>query len=206
MIDSIRSKQVPYIGRTTDSAHTWRTVFVDTTLIQGFGALDFADSLNGLAGGHEALYRTYDGGETWINLFDVWGIKNEPFTKGPLFLSYPTRGKAWMFNATLGTLMYTEDETANAVSPEKHGGRTMLLSPNPARGEECTIRYSLPTRCRGRLSVVDVMGREVMLIAEGDFQAGESSYHIPLQGVATGRYFVRMTSDRWVDTFGFIRE
>jgi|GEM_PF-2368028 len=203
-----------YIGRTTDSGRTWETTFVDSSLaVQLLFDIAFADRLNGLAGGYNALYRTYDGGATWINLFNIWGLKSSDwhldvaeFAYGVDHLDYPTRGKGWIYNAMLGTLLYTEDEQFGAVGRQEESGRSLRVSPSPARGSECSLALRLPKRCRGRLSVVDVQGREVVVVAEGEMGGGERSYRIDLRGIPAGRYFARLSTAEWIDTFSFLRE
>jgi len=205
---------IVYIGRTVDSGHTWQTVFADSSfLFHNLSAIDFADRLNGIVGSYEAMYRTYDGGESWINLFKVWGLESSywkmdiaNFADGPQHISYPTRGKAWLFNSMLGTLLYTEDQQFSTVGVDQRSERTLGVFPSPASGSECSLRLRLPERCRGRLSLVDVVGREVAVLADGELRSGEQSYSIDLTALPPGRYFARLSTAEWIDTFSFLRE
>jgi hypothetical protein len=68
-------------------------------------------------------------------------------------------------------------------------------APNPARG---TLRFSfdLPRAMRVRLEVLDVQGRVVAALAEGDFGPGrhERSWDASVNGARAGAglYFVRL--------------
>jgi hypothetical protein len=69
------------------------------------------------------------------------------------------------------------------------------VQPNPLRGVG-RIGFALPRASRVRLSVLDVQGREVAVLAEGVFEAGR--HQVRWEGASTGRvgpglYFVRLS-------------
>jgi photosystem II stability/assembly factor-like uncharacterized protein len=56
---------------TNDAARTWRIIPPDVKFNDIFAGMDFVDSLNGWVvtldpTGHRSLYRTTDGGTTWL--------------------------------------------------------------------------------------------------------------------------------------------
>ncbi len=66
-------------------------------------------------------------------------------------------------------------------------------APNPARGD-AALTFSLAEAGPSRLSVVDLLGREVLVLAEGDLAAGSHTATVDTQRLAPGVYVVRLTS------------
>ena len=99
----------------------------------------------------------------------------------------PVTGPTWDF---------TTASSSTDVGDWAHGGLTLAPpAPNPARA---ALRFSfdLPRAMRVRLDVVDVQGRVVATLAEGDFNAGwhERSWDASVAGARAGAglYFVRL--------------
>ena len=70
--------------------------------------------------------------------------------------------------------------------------------PNPFN-PTTTIRYDLPRATKVSLKVYDVLGREILSLAQGDWEAG---YH-QVQwnaNVASGIYFYRLQTEEFVET------
>jgi hypothetical protein len=94
-------------------------------------------------------------------------------------------GPAWWFTTSAPT----------AVGGPAHGGLALAPpAPNPARG---TVRLSfdLPRATRVRMDVLDVQGRLVATLADGEFGAGrhERAWDgATTRGRAAGLYFVRL--------------
>jgi DNA-binding beta-propeller fold protein YncE len=71
------------------------------------------------------------------------------------------------------------------------------LAPNPSRGPVRT-EFALPRESHVRLSVIDLMGREVAVLANGTYSAGrhEASWNTDAgRSVPAGIYFVRLVAD-----------
>ena len=66
------------------------------------------------------------------------------------------------------------------------------VAPNPTRGA-ATVAWALAEAGQARVSVVDLLGREVAAIAEGVHQAGAHRSDLPA-GLAPGVYLVRLTA------------
>ncbi len=75
--------------------------------------------------------------------------------------------------------------------------------PNPF-ATTATIRYALPHPADVRLTVYDVLGREVLTLAEGAQEAGRHTATVSAQGLAGGVYFVRMTAGGFAATQKFV--
>ncbi len=68
-------------------------------------------------------------------------------------------------------------------------------APNPARGA-ASLTYSLAEAGAARLSVVDLLGREVAVLAEGTLAAGRHAATVETERLAPGVYVVRLTAGR----------
>jgi hypothetical protein len=70
--------------------------------------------------------------------------------------------------------------------------------PNPTHGRQATMVFSVPRLSHVKLSVVDLLGREVSSLANGEFAAGR--YQVSWDGrsdqgpVPAGLYFVRLVT------------
>ena len=85
---------------------------------------------------------------------------------------------------------------ASAVSADAPAGVLPFAlyapAPNPSAGRPVAVRYALPEAGAVRLSVVDVLGREVAVVAEGERSAGEHAVTTPSAGLAPGVYVLRL--------------
>lgn len=68
------------------------------------------------------------------------------------------------------------------------------LSPNPSAGRSL-VRFALPARTWVRLTLTDVQGREVAVLADGDREAGRHTAALDAGGLRAGMYFVRMQAN-----------
>jgi hypothetical protein len=85
---------------------------------------------------------------------------------------------------TLGltSAMAQEAIAAFALSP---------LSPNPSTGRSL-VRFAVPARARVRLTLADVQGREVAVLADGLRETGRYAAALDASDLRAGMYFVRM--------------
>ncbi len=65
--------------------------------------------------------------------------------------------------------------------------------PNPAGSGAVTVPFGLGERARVRLAVVDVLGREVAVLADGTWEAGDYAVRLDAGRLAPGAYAVRLT-------------
>jgi len=73
------------------------------------------------------------------------------------------------------------------------------LYPNPASGETVAIAYSLPAASRVCVEVLDALGRPVVSIAPTALRAaGAHTIDVPITGLASGLYLVRVTEGETV--------
>ena len=92
--------------------------------------------------------------------------------------------------------MFTTEPGSTGVEEALHVGLALAPpAPNPARGA-LRLSFELPRPMPVRLDVVDVQGRVVAVLAEGDLGPGrhECSWNAPASGdrIGVGLYFVRL--------------
>ena len=83
---------------------------------------------------------------------------------------------------------------AHEVRVEVAAPREVVLEsarPNPSRGA-AVVPFVLPAEAEVRLSVYDVLGREVAVLAEGAMPPGAHEVRVP-RGLASGVYVLRLT-------------
>jgi hypothetical protein len=101
---------------------------------------------------------------------------------------------------TYGGLAFTPITTVSAPSQGPMLPAEFALQhpwPNPGSGS-IEVRFALPRESRLRLSVFDLQGREVAVLAEGVLPAGnhETQWNTHAsRGVRSGMYFVRLAAD-----------
>lgn len=71
---------------------------------------------------------------------------------------------------------------------------TLTVSPQPLR-DRGVVSINLPRPSRMRISVFDMLGRERLVIAEGEFPAGASTVALSTSGLAPGLYLMRLHGD-----------
>jgi len=71
--------------------------------------------------------------------------------------------------------------------------------PNPFN-PTTTIRYDLPKPTLVRLSVYDILGREVAVLVNRGINAGAYEVKFDAMGLASGMYFYRLTAGSFVQT------
>jgi hypothetical protein len=71
--------------------------------------------------------------------------------------------------------------------------------PNPFN-PTTTIKYELPKSSMVRLSVYDILGREVSVLVNETVDAGVHEVRFEAAGLASGVYFYRLTAGSFVQT------
>jgi hypothetical protein len=80
----------------------------------------------------------------------------------------------------------------------------LLVVPNPAQGMAEAVFSLVGDGNRTRLSMLDVLGREVAVVSEGQLPAGEHRMQLPVQGLTSGVYFLRLQQGAEVRVARFI--
>ena len=67
--------------------------------------------------------------------------------------------------------------------------------PTPASGQ-ISILFSLGQRDRIQLSIVDMLGRDVAILADGEYDTGPYTAHFNVSALPPGAYIARLKSNR----------
>ncbi len=153
---------------------------------------------------HSELYRTTDGGDTWvqkdIGLPEVFitGIVIDP-RDSDVYVSLSPGG---VFKSTDGgdtwqTLVAVEDGPGNLSIPIAY-----YLSqnyPNPFN-PSTKIRFGLPREAHVVLKVYNVVGEQVQILLDERKQAGVYDVRFHARGLPSGIYFYRLQAGEFVET------
>ncbi|MEL6445218.1 MAG: binary toxin-like calcium binding domain-containing protein [Bacteroidota bacterium] len=157
------------------------------------------------------VFRTEDGGETWqttggypgpvqtgrqqligVDMLDenVGAVAGYGGTLG----ATDSGGGVPTYDTPVNTS--DEDDTATALP-----GRVELSTPapNPVH-QSARVRYVLPEASNVRVSVYDVLGREVAVLAEGARPAGEGTVRFDASRLASGFYVLRLLTEQGAAT------
>lgn len=71
--------------------------------------------------------------------------------------------------------------------------------PNPFN-PTTTITFAVPKRSNVRIKIFDVVGKEVITVADKEFEPGIFNQNFNAEGLTSGIYFYRMESDGFSQT------
>ena len=127
-------------------------------------------------------------GSVQVNSYDPFGLL-EPLTTyywsvTSISQAGATPGSVWAFTTEASA---ADDGSATLPSQYALGP----IYPNPFNAE-ATISFALPQTSNIRLAVHDVLGREVAVLASGNWPAGRHAIPWNAQNVSSGIYLVRL--------------
>ena len=70
----------------------------------------------------------------------------------------------------------------------------LAVAPNPT-SSVATVRFVLEDAQQARLALYDMLGRQVAIVAEGSFGAGESSAQVQTSALPSGVYVLRLEAE-----------
>jgi hypothetical protein len=80
------------------------------------------------------------------------------------------------------------------VSDQVFATTPLVVYPNPAN-DVTFLNFGLATETRVRISVINLVGEEVILLTEGRLSAGEHRFNLNLENLANGVYMIRMQAN-----------
>jgi hypothetical protein len=179
--------------RSTDNGQTWASLETGST---GNGFYAFAFPRPGLVVlGTLGVYASTDNGDTWIP--SAAGL---PTTQ---ILALAVCGNS-LIAATDGAGIWKIplSEITDVESPESARPRQVALAqnyPNPFN-PTTSIRFELPASLDVRLSIFDILGREVSVLVNERWDAGVHEVTFDGSALATGVYFCRLQTPGLVAT------
>jgi PKD repeat protein len=159
-----------------------------------------------------------DCGKTWVLRKMHRGLNDLPTVAPQNSAFVPAGQQDWAFNAVSvnntdfliedfrvkfefegrgGNNMYLDNINVVAFGQEGTSvydiarGESFRLFPNPM-DESTTLEYTLNGNQNVRISLHDIMGREVRILHESNMPAGEHRITLNRQGLATGMYVIRV--------------
>ena len=180
----------PRLFRSLDGGTTWEDLIARGAVAVG------PTSLHGLEDGsvvgvfQDSVAVSRDDGLTWHGLAAGWPAgrsgKDAFVFKDTLYVQLYDNGlwRAALADVTGGTTV------AAAVTPDAEA-LDLRAAPNPASAST-TVRFSLGAPARALVTVVDVLGRTVATLADGDLPAGPHALSLGTAELARGVYVVRL--------------
>ncbi len=141
------------------------------------------------AGARSAVNASDDSGRTWF----PYGNNIGP---GSIYVIAIDRDGYLLAGTYQGALWRTANTTTSAVDREHARPDRVVLdgaAPNPVSGH-CRISFALPVPGHARLSLSDMMGREIQVPADKDFDGGRNFVQLDASNLPNGCYVVRLTA------------
>jgi len=152
------------------------------------GAISLCNTvINEIPNTLEATCLLYNKGKIFETLKDDKANAEKMYNQ--LIEQYPNSMYANLVAESLGKEII-QQKTENVQKGEKY---ELTNFPNPFN-PTTVIRYKLPAVSSMRLIVYDVLGREVMTLADGTQEAGYHTATFDGSGLSSGFYFVRFTA------------
>lgn len=108
------------------------------------------------------------------------------------FLRVDARDYAGDIGSDVSDAGFTIASGALAVGPPADAAFALSpVAPDPARGLS-RLTYTVPRRAHVRIALLDVQGRELALLAEGDREPGRYTASLDAAARSPGLYFIRM--------------
>jgi hypothetical protein len=177
----------PNGGETVNFGTTRRLTWTATTSAPGVESVDLYLSRSGAAGRWELLAA----GAPNTGAYD-WAV-SAPASSGNCYLRVDARDYAGTIGSDISDAGFTIADGALAVDPAAPDDAFSLgpMSPNPVRGRS-RLSYVVPRSARVRLTLLDVQGRELAVLADGGREAGRYTLSLDASALRPGLRFVRL--------------
>ena len=187
----------------TDSAGLWRSGDDGVTWSQAGASLARA-SITSVAVNSEGLlfigtgdgaWRSTDKGATWTRI--------SPEQEGEI-AAVGVGGSGRIYVASRDGIYQSTSAPLEPGGPtgvreptheQASSGPRLHLLPNPAGGIS-EARYELARAAHVKITMVDITGRELMVLIDRDQPIGHQSVHFDVSALTAGTYYLRMTIDR----------
>ena len=112
---------------------------------------------------------------------------------GNCYLWVDARDYAGNISSDISDAAFTIASEALAVGPPAAEASFVLapVAPNPARGLS-RFSYVVPRRARVRLTLLDLQGRELAMLADGEREPGRYAASLDAASLPPGLHFIRM--------------
>jgi hypothetical protein len=187
----------------TDGGRSWSTSALSNTSFYFFALA--ADFVNVYAGGSAntgpgrfGLYRSIDKGAKWT-LVSITDSLGGILSLEMIPTAIPEEGTLLVGTMGSGVLRYTGTAVSVPPSPTPSGFQLGRSYPNPFNATT-VVSYQLSVVSEVRLTVYDVLGREVARLVDERKPAGSYQVTFDASSLASGVYLYRMTAGSFVQT------
>ncbi len=131
----------------------------------------------------------------------TWGVSFDYYYYNPIDESYEDKSWFVVIDVTSQNVLYSGDirSVSNEVQPKMESFRLSQNYPNPFN-PSTTIAFSLPTASPVKLSVFNVLGQEVAVLANSQFSQGEHTVTFDASSLSSGLYFYRIEAGSFMAT------
>jgi hypothetical protein len=150
--------------------------------------------------GHDfGVVRSADGGVTWYPVKE--GLPMSQVTSlhvrgaAGQYLVATTYGRGMFYIDLSGLPPVQADVKTNTTASSVSMPAIENVYPNPVRGNEITVKYSVPAEGRAELAVYDVLGRQEQTLSNEWVGAGQREQHFQLENLAAGKHFIVLTTN-----------
>jgi photosystem II stability/assembly factor-like uncharacterized protein len=172
------------VFRSSDNGASWQSA---STGMANLEVTDLAVSGTNVFAGSKGggFFRSFNNGDTWHRL-DFNDLAQSLFVEGGYFFAGTYSQGAW--RRPLSELTSVESLSTNLPV----GFSLSQNYPNPFN-PSTTIRYELPRALQVKLSVYDILGREVSVLVNERREAGVHEVKFDGSSLASGVYFYRLS-------------
>jgi len=114
------------------------------------------------------------------------------------------------FESNGGNNLYIDDINIDGSvgidDPPLGGGGALTVVPNPSEGGNAQAVFSLDQAGQARMELLDVLGRRLVVVHEGNLPAGPHRVDLPVAGLRAGLYFVRLQQGARNEAVRFVVE
>jgi photosystem II stability/assembly factor-like uncharacterized protein len=191
------------ILKTMDAGNTWSQVIFDTYSDSLLWSVRFINSSTGyITGDGSNIAKTTNGGINWYN--QTCPVPGQVI-RNSFFINNDT-GYICAYNGTIGSIILKTTDGGEEVTAVNQNVNevpreyTLLQNyPNPFN-PNTVIKYTLPKKTHVKLSVFDVLGEEVAVLANEVKQAGRYEEKFDASRFASGTYFYKLTAGDFTQT------
>lgn len=139
-----------------------------------------------IVGVHGTILHTSNGGAEWQD-------ESFPTPRTLYDVCFLSSVNGWTVGGSGLVLHYAEPESTYPAAPGIVRDFTLTAFPNPFNAST-TIAYALPRAGHVSLRVLDPLGREVAVLADEQYQAGEHRVTLDGAELPSGIYFARLSA------------
>ncbi len=200
----VNSKNEIYVGtfdglyKSSDRGISWEKIYDSSTLIADRIFIDSKDNIYFIANDFKAYY-TMDLGKTWaqlrVGLNDLYVACIEEDADGHLLVG-TDQGGVFRSKESIITSVENKKEVPNSIFLYQN-------YPNPFN-PSTTISYSIPQKSFVELKVYDLLGREILILVNGEKLAGKYEVQFDGKELSSGIYFYKLQSGSFFQTKKFV--